>query len=62
MNESTHQDGCSGTMVLCQQIIENQAFRDDETADEMVLRARMVFLGGVQALGTIFGLGITWLC
>ena len=44
-------------MVLCQQIVENQGFRDDETTDDVLLRARMVFLGCVQALGTIFGLG-----
>jgi len=47
---------CTGTMVLCQQIVENQGFRDDETTDDVLLRARMVFLGCVQALGTIFGL------
>ncbi len=44
-------------MVLAQQIVENEAFRDDATADSMVLRSRMVFFGFVQSLGTIFGLG-----
>eukprot|EP00656_Telonema_subtile_P013624 TRINITY_DN1691_c0_g1_i2.p1 TRINITY_DN1691_c0_g1~~TRINITY_DN1691_c0_g1_i2.p1 ORF type:complete len:494 (-),score=76.73 TRINITY_DN1691_c0_g1_i2:123-1604(-) len=47
---------CTGTMVLAQQIVENEAFRDDATADSMVLRSRMVFFGFVQSLGTIFGL------
>lgn len=45
--------GCAcGTMVLCQQIVECQT----APGDDVVLRSRMVMLGMVQAMGTIFGL------
>lgn len=47
---------CTGTMVLAQQIVENEAYRNDDLTDSMVLRSRMVLFGLVQAMGTVFGL------
>jgi len=45
--------GCAcGTMVLCQQIVEGQT----APGEDVVLRSRMVLLGMVQAMGTVFGL------
>ena len=41
-------------MVLCQQIVEGQTV----PGDDVVLRSRMVLLGMIQAMGTVFGLGV----
>eukprot|EP00658_Telonema_sp_P-2_P080351 TRINITY_DN7984_c0_g1_i4.p1 TRINITY_DN7984_c0_g1~~TRINITY_DN7984_c0_g1_i4.p1 ORF type:complete len:486 (-),score=40.63 TRINITY_DN7984_c0_g1_i4:319-1776(-) len=50
---------CTGTVVPCQLLIENQAIReDDDTSDNVVLRSRMVSFGAVQALGTVVGLAL----